>query len=100
YENSFSRDGLLKDWVMEGPGKTVCRDDWMEMYSPGEEWHHVFWCPEEFPASFIAEWELQNLRPEAGLLIVFFAARGTAGEDVLDPSLPPRDGTFRQYTRE
>ena len=99
YENSLSNEALMNDWVMEGPGKVECRDGWMEMFSPGEKWHHVLWCRHEFAASFIAEWELQNMHPEAGLLIVFFAASGANGEDIFDPSLPERDGTFSFYTK-
>lgn len=86
--------------MMEGPGVTSFRDGWMEMYSPNQEWHHVMWCPEIFPESFIAEWELQNLNPDGGLLIVFFSAAGTNGEDIFDPSLPARDGTFKYYTKD
>jgi len=61
--------------------------------------HHVFWCPENFPDRFIAEWEAQNREPDAGLCIVFFAAKGEKGEDIFDPFLPKRDGTFKQYTQ-
>lgn len=99
YENSLSREKCVRNWIMEGPGKTEFNDGWMRMYSPGEEWHHVFWCEETFPPQFVAEWEVQNLNPEAGLLIIFFAATGEKGRDIVDPSLPPRDGTFRHYTR-
>lgn len=100
YENSFSHPRLVKDWVMEGAGRVECRNGWMEMYSPGEEGHHVFWCPRDFPSGFIAEWEVQNLHPQAGLLIVFFAARGAEGEDIFDAALPKRDGTFKYYTKD
>lgn len=100
YENSFSNAEQVKDWVMEGPGKVEFKDGWMEMYSPGEEWHHVFWCPRDFPSSFVAEWEVQNMHPQAGLLIVFFAAKGTRGEDIFDKTLPARDGTFKYYTKD
>src|SRR5690606_34934774 len=100
YENSFAKEALMHDWVMEGPGRTAFADGWMEMYAPEEKWHHVFWCPRDFPSRFIAEWEMQNLHPEAGLVIVFFAASGIAGEDIFDPSLPKRDGTFKYYTKD
>uniref|UniRef100_UPI002147F08E YesU family protein n=1 Tax=Endozoicomonas sp. SESOKO1 TaxID=2828742 RepID=UPI002147F08E len=72
----------------------------MKMWSPDEEWQHVFWAPENFPESFIAQWEMQNLHTEAGLTIVFFAATGPNGEDVMDPSLPERDGTFSFYNND
>ena len=69
------------------------------MYSPDQKAHHVFWCPKELPSDFMAEWELQNLNPDAGLCIVFFAAKGINGKDVMHPSLIKRNGVFRQYTQ-
>jgi hypothetical protein len=97
YWSAMSSEASLEGWTMEGPGRVVCKDGWMEMWSPGERMHHVYWCPETFPASFAAEWECQNLHLEAGLCIVFFCAAGLEGQDVLDPTLLPRDGTFSQY---
>ncbi|UZJ44963.1 YesU family protein [Marinimicrobium sp. C6131] len=98
YEVSFGDSESVADWVMEGPGEIAFVDGWMEMHSPGEQGHHVFWCPEDFPESFIARWDAQNLDDEAGLVIVFFAARGVDGQDIFSPELPERDGTFTQYT--
>lgn len=99
YENSFASVEDVEDWIMEGPGVKEFKDNWMHLYSPEEQFHHVFWCPEDFPASFIAEWELQNQETDAGLCIVFFAAQGNNGESIFDPSFPKRDGTFRNYTK-
>ena len=100
YENDFSNPDLLNDWIMEGPGKIKVRQGWMHMYSPDEEFHHVFWCPRDFPDRIIVEWEAQNMKPEAGLCILFFAAQGINGEDLFDPSLPHRDGDFRWYIKD
>jgi hypothetical protein len=99
YENALADANDIKDWVMEGPGVTEFRDGWMHMYAPGEEGHHVFWCPEDFPGSLVAEWELQNMEPDAGLCIIFFSANGVDGKSIFDPSLPERNGVFRQYTK-
>ena len=99
YDNTFVSANAVSDWVMEGPGKVEFQDGWMEMFSPQEEFHHVFWCPKDFPGSFIAEWEAQNLNTEAGLCILFFSAQGKNGEDIFDASFPLRDGTFSQYTK-
>jgi hypothetical protein len=99
YENKLSSAEEVIDWKMEGPGVTEFKDGWMEMYSPEEKFHHVFWCPVDFPGSFIAEWELQNLETDAGLCIIFFSAKGDNGESIFDPSFPKRDGTFNQYTK-
>lgn len=100
YQTNLAAATDVAEWVMEGPGRVTFRDGWMEMESPNQEFHHVFWCPQEFPDRFIAEWEAQNLDPAGGLCILFFAARGVAGEDVFDTSLPQRDGTFRWYTSD
>lgn len=85
---------------MEGPGATEFKEGWMEMYSPNEAFHHVLWCPENLPDSFIAEWEVQNLNPHSGLCIVFFATMGSGGLDIFDKSLPARDGHFKWYIKD
>jgi hypothetical protein len=96
YQNPLASKEDVADWIMEGPGVTEFKEGWMHMYSPDEKFHHVYWCPKDFPGSFIAEWELQNQETDAGLCIVFFAAKGNTGEDIFDPSFPKRDGTFNQ----
>lgn len=98
YSNPLSQPGDVADWIMEGPGEVEFRNGWMRMYSPNKAMHHVFWAPVKLPDSFIAQWQAQSLDPEAGLVIVFFAAKGVNGEHIFDPSLPERDGTFTQYT--
>lgn len=100
YENDFSDPNQVRDWVMEGPGTIDFKEGWMHMYSPGEEYHHVFWCPQDFPDRIIVEWEAQNLETDAGLCIIFFAAKGVNGEDIFDPALPPRDGDFGWYIKD
>lgn len=99
YEASLGGPLSVAGWTMEGPGEVSFNEGWMTMQSPGEAMHHVYWCPESLPASFQATWEMQNLHPEAGLCITFFCATGPQGEDVMDPALPARDGTFRHYNR-
>lgn len=98
YANPLAAKEDTAGWRMEGEGQVELADGWMKMYAPHEKGHHVFWCPQEFPDNFMAEWEVQNLHPEAGLCIVFFAAKGLKGEDIFDASLPLRDGTFKAYT--
>lgn len=100
YENDFSEPESVTDWVMEGPGKVEFIDGWMHMYSPDEEYHHVFWCPRGFPDSIVVEWEAQNMETDAGLCILFFAAKGVTGKDIFDPSLQARDGDFTWYIKD
>jgi len=98
YENDFSGD--VSDWILEGPGRVEIRNGWLYMESkkPTENGHIVLWNKRDFPDSFLAEWEFSPAYEE-GLCIVFFAAKGRQGEDLFDPALPPRDGTFRQYIK-
>lgn len=98
YSNPMSAKDSMKGWIMEGPGEIEYKNGWMQMYSPGGKGHHVLWCPQDFPANFIAEWQVQNLHPEAGLCIVFFGAQGIHREDIFAPALPKRDGKFKGYT--
>lgn len=99
YQNTFTDKSEMKGWRMEGPGEIKFENGWMEMYSPNKKWDHVFWCPIDFPESFIAEWEMQNRDTTEGLTIIFFAAKGSQGEDIFDPNLPARDGTFKYYNK-
>lgn len=98
YENSFSTAEEVSDWVAEGPQHLRFVDNQMLMSSRNFENHFVFWCPEEFPDSFIAEWDFLPLS-KYGLAIAFFAAKGENGLDIFDPSLPARDGSFIHYIK-
>lgn len=98
YATDFDSPAAVEGWVMEGPGVVEHRDGGMEMFSPDQRYHHVYWAPLVLPESFVAEWTVRNLDVDAGLCIVFFAATGRGGEDIFDPGLRSRDGTFTQYT--
>ncbi len=99
YSNTLAAPQDTTGWKMEGHGQLVFADGWMHMQSANEAGHHVLWCPQDFPENFIAEWEVQNHHPEAGLCIVFFSAKGLNGEDILSETLPVRNGVFKQYTK-
>jgi hypothetical protein len=100
YDNDLSTAEKVQDWVMEGPGEIEFADGWMHMHSPGEKFHHVFWCPVNFPDSIMVEWEAQNVETDAGLCIIFFAAKGIYGQDIFDSELPARDGDFTYYIKD
>ena len=100
YDNSLSTSEKVNDWILEGPAKIEFKNNWMHIFSPNEEGHHVFWCPIDFPGNFIAEWEVKNQEIDAGLCIIFFAAKGLKGESIFDASMPKRTlGTFTDYTK-
>lgn len=98
YESLMDNPESIEGWVKEGPVDISFQDDFMLMRSIDFKEHIVFWCPQDFPDSFIAEWDFEPLS-YYGLAIIFFAAKGGNGEDIFDPSLNPRDGRFVHYIR-
>jgi len=98
FESTMQTPESVKGWKMEGPGTVEFKDGWMHMFSRKEKMHHVYWSPKTFPSKFIAEWDAQNLETDAGLCIVFFAAKGEMGQDIFDPVLSKRNGKIKQYT--
>jgi hypothetical protein len=102
YSSKMNNEAAMKDWVLEGPAKITFKDEMMIMRSlipnPPDvsTGHFNYWCPMDFPGNFIVEWEFKPLK-EQGLTHLFFAAKGKKGENLFDPSLPERDGHYRQY---
>lgn len=88
-------------WVLEGPGILTQEGGRLRLQEPdpGTEGanHIVLWNRTRAPRDFIAEWDFTP-NEVAGLCIVFFCAHGRNGEDLFDPALAPRDGTFSGYT--
>jgi len=103
YENTFNDAGALAGWRMEGPGLAKIDQGqlWMHTTLTGEEkgrGNIVYWCPNDFPESFICEWDFTPTKL-GGLCIVFFCAKGREGQDLFDPKLKPRSGNFAQYIK-
>jgi len=102
YASKLNNKAAIKDWVLEGPAEINFEDNSMIMSSQipnptdGSTGHFNFWCPEDFPGSFIAEWEFKPVN-EQGCCHIFFSGKGLNGEDLFDPSIPKRDGHFSQY---
>jgi hypothetical protein len=101
--SSESDNGMpFESWIIEGPGNISFEEGSTIVRSlisdppDGSTGHFNFWCPDEFPGSFIAEWDFTPVS-EYGLTGVFFAAKGENGEDLFDPALPVRDGHYPQY---
>ena len=63
YQSTLEDLDFISDWRMEGPGEVTFEEGWMRMRSVGQRGHHVFWCPVEFPKSFVATWQAQNQHP-------------------------------------
>lgn len=98
FSEDFSNEAAVQDWVREGPVHLRFENDAMLMTSAEFAEHVVLWCPEDFPESFVAEWEFDPVS-HYGLAIVFFAACGEHGEDIFDPTLPARDGQIKHYIK-
>lgn len=98
YQSLMDSPESLEGWVAEGPMHRRYRDGSVLLRAADFANHFVFWCPQDFPERFVAEWDFEPLS-HYGLAIVFFAARGQNGEDIFDPALPKRDGNFRHYIR-
>ncbi|HEV7298942.1 MAG TPA: DUF1961 family protein [Tepidisphaeraceae bacterium] len=62
----------------------------------GQRANIVHWCDRELPDNVAITWDFYPIR-EPGLCILFFAARGRAGQDLFDPALAPRSGPYEQY---
>lgn len=101
YENALSGPADLADWVMEGDGavtfpKGRMRQESLRPRQAGQAGNIVHWCPVTFPDDISIRWEFKPLT-EPGLAILFFAAMGCKGEDVLTGGLAARNGPYRQY---
>jgi hypothetical protein len=105
YSTSFEDPSELAHWHLEGgrrvaieEGNLILENDTVSQQSESKANHLVCWLEREIPADFYLEFTFRPANRRRGLAIVFFNARGVGGQSVLDPSLAPRDGTFRQYT--
>lgn len=101
YRNALAGPEDVARFVMEGEGAVSFPRGRLRMESrleesEGQKANIVFWCPEEFPDNIEISWDFRPLR-EPGLSMLFFAARGAAGEDLFSPSLAPRNGEYRKY---
>ncbi|MDF3129064.1 DUF1961 family protein [Kiritimatiellaeota bacterium B1221] len=101
YENPLACAEDLNGFQLEGEGAySFPRGRWRleGTMDPGEGQaaNLVAWCPEVFPDHICISWEYRAIQ-EPGLSILFFAAKGHNGEDVLDPALATRNGPYQQY---
>ncbi len=105
YESKMDSEDSIGDWILEGPGEINFENSKMIMRSQipdppdGSTGHFNIWCPADFPENIIVEWDFQPLS-DVGVCHIYTAARGKNGEDIFDPSLPPRDGHFQQYIND
>ncbi len=101
YENPLSCKADLKDFRMEGSAAVSFPRERLRLENrmgaeQGQKANYVLWCPEEFPADVLIEWDFLPVR-EPGLCILFFAAKGRNGEDLFSEKLAERSGEYPQY---
>lgn len=104
YRTEFSDPAELRDWVFEGgkamsiqSGRLVLESSPASDPSQQSTNHLVCWLRREVPADFLLEFTVHPQNKREGLNIVFFNTRGLAGQNIFDPALERRDGTFKQY---
>ena len=86
YENPLASPGDHAGFVLEGQAAISVHEGTTRLASVVDELarqaaNYVWWCPQELPADFDAEWDFWP-EAERGLCILFFAARGRGGEDL------------------
>ncbi len=101
YSNSLMCKEDVADFVLEGDAKISFENRRMRLENArqaaeGQKANYVFWCPKDFPADVLIEWDFWPIR-EPGLCILFFSATGRNGEDLFDPSLQKRTGEYPLY---
>ncbi|QCT01597.1 protein of unknown function DUF1961 [Paenibacillus algicola] len=101
YSNPLQSAEDTAGFVLEGSGKLCFEQGRMRMEpvlppSEGQRANYVLWCDQIFPADMLVTWTFRPLS-EKGLAMLFFAAEGKMGEDVLDARLRPRTGEYEQY---
>jgi uncharacterized protein DUF1961 len=99
YHNPLGSPDDLKGFRLEGDGamsfpRGRLRLESLRPAEDGQDANIVLWCPDDFGPDITAEWDFWPIR-EPGLAILFFHARGRAGEDLFD--LAPRTGPYDQY---
>ena len=104
YTTDFMDESALADWKLEGGYKMSIRAGKLLLENRNAhpapslpQGHLVCWLTKEMPADFLLELKLRPRDRKEGLAIVFFNARGLAGQSIFDPALAPRKGIFNQY---
>lgn len=93
----------LDAWVAEGPVRREPQEDGsvtlssaVDAAADADEGHWTLWCPVEFPDHVRIQWSFRPIS-EPGLAMIFFAATGTDGRDLLSDRVARRDGRYPQY---
>jgi hypothetical protein len=101
YKNALASAADTADFRLEGTAGVSFPNGTMRLtsvidVSQGQKANYVYWCPIEFPDNIEIRWQYSPVR-EPGLSILFFAATGRQGGDVLSDTLKKRTGEYDQY---
>ncbi|WP_127587729.1 DUF1961 family protein [Paenibacillus koleovorans] len=106
YHNPLASATDIRHFRMEGPGKAEIREGRLQLEeltsyegdndAEQQATNIVYWCDVNFPSDILVEWEFWPVQ-EPGLCILFFSAQGRNGEDLFDPKLKRRDGSYEHY---
>ncbi len=101
YSNALAKPVDVNDFVMEGKAAVSFPRNRMRLESllppeSGQKANLVFWCPITFPHDVVIQWKFCPIY-EPGLCIMFFGAKGVAGQDIFDEQLHKRTGEYQQY---
>ncbi|GAB2567527.1 DUF1961 family protein [Gracilibacillus alcaliphilus] len=101
YHNPLQDQADINDFRIEGEAALSFPLQRLRMENKkdplqGQKSNFVLWCPEDFPENIAVTWDFWPIR-EPGLCILFFAAKGGAGEDLFSSSLTKRTGIYDQY---
>jgi len=103
YQNALASESDLAGWRCEGQAARTFPRGRMRLENAverdpdrGVHANFVLWCPEDFPDHIAVRWRFRPLS-DAGLAMIWVAAKGRGGEDLFDASLAERDGGYKQY---
>ena len=103
YENPLSCAEDVRGFRLEGDASLTFPRGRMRMENAyerdGERGLHanfILWCERDIPDHIAVSWDFRPLT-DAGLAMIWIAAKGRQGEDLFDPRLSPRNGDYQQY---
>ncbi len=101
YQTTFDNAECLRDWRLEGGKRMSIEDGCLLLESEAGSTrsetnanHLVCWLTREVPPDFLLEFSVKPADRKQGLNIVFFNTRGLNGENIFEPPIKPREGTF------
>ena len=103
YENALACHDDIQGFRLEGDACITFPRGYMRMENAYERTkekglhaNFILWCPRDFPDKIAVSWRFRPLT-DAGLAMIWIAAKGRNNEDLFDPELAPRNGDYGQY---